>query len=292
VSDPLLTRRRFLAGVGSFALTAGAFSTVSPAHAANELAETLDTLLARYVVADSDGVNRIAYGTWKEAASDRAALVMTIESAAGTRPSGLSPYAAFAYWTNLYNALTLQLILDHYPVRSIREIKSSGCERTHKAVTGKRLRPRGISDFACEHGVLQRHEHADAAGRGIDGACKRDHQKQRVVMDQSKGHTRGDHQAGGGQQELAVIVSGAKDADADRQERGTKQRRGCDDADMKGREAKRKQISRQQNGHEAVTHVTQGTRQEKKGRRVDLHVVCPPDLSSARPAPPASLDMA
>lgn len=30
-----------------------------------------------------------------------------------------------AYWLNLYNALTVKLVLDHYPVRSIREISIS-----------------------------------------------------------------------------------------------------------------------------------------------------------------------
>jgi hypothetical protein len=30
----------------------------------------------------------------------------------------------FAYWVNLYNALTVNLILDHYPIDSIRDIKS------------------------------------------------------------------------------------------------------------------------------------------------------------------------
>ena len=67
--------------------------------------------------------------------------------------------------------------------------------------------------------MLQWHEDADAAGRRVDGACERDHQKQRVVVDHSKGHTGGDHQTGGGKQELAVIVSCAKDSDADGQER-------------------------------------------------------------------------
>ena len=28
-----------------------------------------------------------------------------------------------AYWINLYNALTVKVILDHYPVKSIRKIK-------------------------------------------------------------------------------------------------------------------------------------------------------------------------
>jgi hypothetical protein len=80
--------------------------------------------------------------------------------------------------------------------------------------------------------MLQGHEDADAAGRWVDCACERDHQKQRVIVDHSKGRTRGDHQTCGGKQELAVIVPGAKESKTDGQERGTEKRRGRDDADL------------------------------------------------------------
>ena len=30
-----------------------------------------------------------------------------------------------AYWINLYNALTLKVVVDHYPVDSIRDIDTS-----------------------------------------------------------------------------------------------------------------------------------------------------------------------
>src|SRR5262249_29757114 len=32
----------------------------------------------------------------------------------------------FAYWVNLYNAATLRIVLDHYPVKSIRDISLGG----------------------------------------------------------------------------------------------------------------------------------------------------------------------
>ena len=31
-----------------------------------------------------------------------------------------------AYWINLYNSLTIKVVLEHYPVKSIKEIKLSG----------------------------------------------------------------------------------------------------------------------------------------------------------------------
>ncbi|RMF59845.1 MAG: DUF547 domain-containing protein [Calditrichaeota bacterium] len=38
-------------------------------------------------------------------------------------PDTLSRSKALAYWINLYNAATLQLVIHHYPVKSIKEIK-------------------------------------------------------------------------------------------------------------------------------------------------------------------------
>jgi hypothetical protein len=43
---------------------------------------------------------------------------------------------AFAYWANLYNALTLKVVLDRYPVRSIRDIRSTGVPLDPKGWTG------------------------------------------------------------------------------------------------------------------------------------------------------------
>jgi Protein of unknown function, DUF547 len=43
---------------------------------------------------------------------------------------------ALAYWGNLYNAVTLKVILDRYPVKSIRDIKSSGGWLDFKSYTG------------------------------------------------------------------------------------------------------------------------------------------------------------
>lgn len=82
-----------------------------------------DRLLARYVSAGADGVNRFAYG--RVTAADRAALDAYVAGLAG-RPIGrfARPEQA-AYWINLYNALTVRVVLDHYPVDSIRDIDIS-----------------------------------------------------------------------------------------------------------------------------------------------------------------------
>lgn len=83
-----------------------------------------DALLARYVKAGSDGVNRVDYPTWKAAPQDLSRLGAYIGELAARAPSKMPRNEAFAYWVNLYNAVTLKVVLDRFPVQSIREIKS------------------------------------------------------------------------------------------------------------------------------------------------------------------------
>jgi hypothetical protein len=86
----------------------------------------LDALLARHVRDHADGVTRVRYAAWKASPADMAALEGWIAEAAARRPSAMPRNDAFAYWANLYNALTLKVVLDRYPVRSIRDIRSTG----------------------------------------------------------------------------------------------------------------------------------------------------------------------
>lgn len=121
----------------------------------------LDALLARYVVPHEDGVTRVRYAAWRASADDRAALAAWIAAAAGATPSRLPRAEAFAHWANLYNALTLKEVIDHYPVRSIRDIGSRGVPFDPKGwfgpwrtrlvtVEGRRL---SLDDI--EHGIMR-----------------------------------------------------------------------------------------------------------------------------------------
>ena len=80
-------------------------------------------LLSRYVSTGADGINRVAYGRWT--GPDRNALDAYLARLAGTAISAMNRGEQFAYWVNLYNALTVRVILDHYPVASIRDIDVS-----------------------------------------------------------------------------------------------------------------------------------------------------------------------
>jgi hypothetical protein len=82
-----------------------------------------DRFLSRYVVAGEDGVNRVAYGIVTRADRDR--LVSYIQRLAALPIGAYRRDEQFAFWVNLYNALTVKLVLDRYPVESIRDIDIS-----------------------------------------------------------------------------------------------------------------------------------------------------------------------
>ncbi len=78
--------------------------------------------LKKYVRPHASGVNRIAYAKVEDA--DRRKLDSYIGQLAETPISRFNRDEQFAYWVNLYNALTIKVILDAYPVDSIRDIRS------------------------------------------------------------------------------------------------------------------------------------------------------------------------
>jgi hypothetical protein len=79
--------------------------------------------LARHVRPQPDGLNLVAYR--EVGAAERAALAAYLEGLARVPVSGLAPDEQMAFWINLYNALTVRVVLDHFPVRSIRDIDIS-----------------------------------------------------------------------------------------------------------------------------------------------------------------------
>ena len=115
--------RRRLVGLG---LGAGLAATVSTAVAAQRAAgapQVFDRLLSRYLRAGADGVNRVNYRAWRANPADRAGLVAYLEALQALGSKGRSRSEQIAYWSNLYNAETLRVVLDAYPVKSIRAIR-------------------------------------------------------------------------------------------------------------------------------------------------------------------------
>ncbi len=85
--------------------------------------ETFSALLSRYVHADGGGLNLVDYAAWRSSADDRAALDAYIAELEATPVSTLPNAERFAFWANLYNSVTVKLILDKKPRKSIREIR-------------------------------------------------------------------------------------------------------------------------------------------------------------------------
>ena len=82
-----------------------------------------DGLLKRYLAAGSgerDGIMLFDYAAVSTA--DRQTLRDYLQQLAEVNVAGLSRDEQRAYWINLYNALTVDVILQHYPVASIRDI--------------------------------------------------------------------------------------------------------------------------------------------------------------------------
>lgn len=121
-------------------------------------AETPDaiwsSLLKTYVSTPADGINRFDYQHVSD--TDRKRLASYLEQVQKLDPSQMPDNEQKAYWINLYNALTVKLVLDHYPVKSIRDIRPSffsigpwNEELAH--VGGKTLSLNNI-----EHGILRK----------------------------------------------------------------------------------------------------------------------------------------
>ncbi|MDX2290571.1 MAG: DUF547 domain-containing protein [Hyphomicrobiaceae bacterium] len=83
-----------------------------------------NSLLQRHVKPGADGVNRVDYGTFKS--TGHPALKAYVSALQKVDPATLDRPEQFAFWANLYNAKTIDIVLDHYPVASIRDITIGG----------------------------------------------------------------------------------------------------------------------------------------------------------------------
>ena len=110
-----------------------------------------DAFLGKYVRPAADGINRLAYAEAVKA--DRAMLAPYLTQLQKTAVADLSRDEQFAFWVNLYNAATVDLILREYPVKSIREIGLLG----QGPWGDKRLKVQGrkLSLDDIEHAILR-----------------------------------------------------------------------------------------------------------------------------------------
>ncbi len=79
-------------------------------------------LLSIYIE-EKQGLNYFRYSSVSPA--DREELASYLDRLQSVIVTQLNQRQQYAYWINLYNALTIKVILDHYPVKSIRKISYS-----------------------------------------------------------------------------------------------------------------------------------------------------------------------
>jgi hypothetical protein len=76
--------------------------------------------LQSYVRVGPDGIARIPYA--RVTGLDRDALAADLSRLAAVPISTYNHHEQFAFWVDLYNELTAMVVLEHYPVASIRDI--------------------------------------------------------------------------------------------------------------------------------------------------------------------------
>lgn len=115
-----------------------------------------DKLLKKYLIVDHpSGINRFRYADVTQ--QDRQALGEYLAQLQKIKVSSLNKEVQKAYWVNLYNSLTVKVILEHYPVKSIMDIDISPGFFSNGPWDAKLLQVEGekISLNDIEHRILR-----------------------------------------------------------------------------------------------------------------------------------------
>lgn len=113
-------------------------------------------ILDSYLKEHESGVNRFDYASLKATVEDRSKLNGYLDHLQSIDPRDYARIEQKAYWINFYNALTVKVVVDAYPVDSIKAIHEGWIPRTgpwsdvHANVAGQDLTLDNI-----EHGILR-----------------------------------------------------------------------------------------------------------------------------------------
>lgn len=146
--------RRRLIGLGLASLAAVRPDVIAAQGSSADPGE-LDRLLDRYVRTGADGINRVAYRAWAASAADRTALTAYVQALQAASPKGRPRSDQIAYWSNLYNAETLRVVLDAYPVKSILAIRPTLVSFGPWKAKTLRVDGRRLSLHEVEHEILR-----------------------------------------------------------------------------------------------------------------------------------------
>ena len=97
---------------------------INPAFAGKVDNKSYADFLEKFVSQDENGINSFAYNEVTN--QDLESLRNYISSLENIDPESLSDKERFAFYANLYNAKTLDIVISHYPVESIRDIDLGG----------------------------------------------------------------------------------------------------------------------------------------------------------------------
>ena len=111
-----------LASLPAHADIVGTFKTFQKGSTKTIDHSAWDKLLKTYVHKNTAGLNEVDYKAFKK--SGHATLKSYLRLLQSTNVKTLDRGEQFAFWVNLYNAKTIEVILSKYPVSSIKKIKS------------------------------------------------------------------------------------------------------------------------------------------------------------------------
>ena len=114
-----LNRRQLITAASAFALFGRGLTHAIAAEGDAAYA----SLLKNAVKPDGSGFNRVNYSALVASKADLDRVVSAYQTVSA---KALNADDAKAFWINLYNATTLKVIVDRYPVKSIKDIKLGG----------------------------------------------------------------------------------------------------------------------------------------------------------------------
>ncbi|MEM8871103.1 MAG: DUF547 domain-containing protein [Pseudomonadota bacterium] len=107
-------------------------------------------VLGRHLSLGADGIARFDYAN-----ADLRAVEAYVARLESVDPGGLASAPAFAFWVNLYNAVTVRTVLRSFPVSSIRKIGGGVLSRGPWRQKLVRVADVPLSLDDIEHGILR-----------------------------------------------------------------------------------------------------------------------------------------
>jgi Protein of unknown function, DUF547 len=161
--DGSLSRRHLLGSAAiigasfapGFAHAASALTSFAPSGSGGYDHSAFNSVLSKNVLPDAEGYNRVNYKALKGKSGALKAILLQMQSVA---PSSLSKAEAKAFWINLYNAKTLDVVLERYPVSSIKKINLGGGGLFGSGPWSKKLltvEGQELSLYDIEHRILR-----------------------------------------------------------------------------------------------------------------------------------------